>query len=144
MFRWLSQDTEEIAELLVLMISVFRNELKHKDSDSLAEAIKAQEWVREFHETSPSGLPGFSFYSHGKLNEFLFDITDERKNGIRDCGLSVTTEEPRYYGFGLYCNLLTGVVTVDARDSMFVSINRQKATRKARKLCKVFARKYAV
>jgi len=48
--------------------------------------------------------------------------------------LIVTAENDRYYGFRLYCDILTGRVTVDA--------DGKRATRKARKLCKVVAEKY--
>jgi hypothetical protein len=48
MFRWIfSQDTEEIAELLVTTIAVFRSELKDKGSEAFQE-IGKQKFVREF------------------------------------------------------------------------------------------------
>ena len=34
--------------------------------------------------------------------------------------LFITGEDGRYYGFKLFCDLLTGIVTVDVRDSTFV------------------------
>jgi hypothetical protein len=60
MFSWIfSQDTEEIAELLVITIAVFRRELKDKGSDALQE-IGKQKFVREFGK-SASGGEGCSF-----------------------------------------------------------------------------------
>jgi|SRR5229473_5328038 len=141
MFRWIfSQDTEEIAELLVITIVVFIRELKDKGSEALQE-IGKQKYVREFRK-SASGGEGCSFYFDGPLREFFFDIVDERKS-YGHFALIITAENDRYYGFRLYCDLLTGRVTVDARDSTFVSMDGKRATRKARKLCKVFAQKYA-
>ena len=140
MFRWIfSQDTEEIAELLVITIAVFRSELKDKGSEALQE-IGRQRFVREFGK-SASGGEGCSFYFDGKLKEFFFDIVDERKS-YGSFALIITAEDDRYYGFRLYCDLLTGRVTADARDSTFVSKDGKRATRKARKLCKVFAQRY--
>jgi hypothetical protein len=75
------------------------------------------------------------------LKEFFFDIVDERKSD-GSFALVITAEDDRYYGFRLYCDLLTGVVTVNARDSTFVSMDGKRATIKARKLCKVFAQRY--
>jgi hypothetical protein len=114
--------------------------LKDKGSEALQE-IGKQKFVREFGK-SPSASEGCSFYVDGKLRDFFFDIADERKS----CGhfaLVITAENDRYYGFRLYCDLLTGRVTVDAKDSTFVSMDGKRATRNARKLCKVFAQKYA-
>jgi hypothetical protein len=140
MFRWIfSQDTEEIAELLVIVIARFRRELKDKGSEALQE-IGKQTFVREFGK-SASGSEGCSFYLDGKLKEFFFDIIDERKSH-ESFALIITAEDDRYYGFRLYCNLLTGLVTVRAEDSTLVSMNGKRATRKARKLCKVFAERY--
>jgi hypothetical protein len=136
MLRWIfSQDTEEIAELLVATIIVFIRELKDKGGEALQE-IGKQKFVREFGK-SASGGDGCSFYVDGKLEEFFFDIVDERK-GHGYFALTITAENERYYGFRLYCDLLTGIVTVDA-----VSTDGKRATRKARKLCKVFAQRYA-
>jgi hypothetical protein len=142
MFGWVSfQDTEEIAESLVIMIAVFRNELKDKGSDSFRNEIEKNKLVREFSRNDHNGVEEYSFYFDGKLKEFFLHIIDERKS-FRGFGLHITAEDQRYYGFRLYCDLLTGVATVNASDSMLVSINGQRATRKARKLCKMFARKY--
>jgi len=143
MFRWLfSQDTEEIAGLFVMLISVSINELKHKGSDFLRDEIKNFEHVKDFTGKGQSRDEGYTFYFDGPLREFFFDIIDERKI---DGGMSlfITGEDGQYYGFKLFCNLLTGTVTVDARDSSLISIDGKRATRKARKLCKVFARQYA-
>ena len=143
MFRWIfSQDTEEIAELLVMLIIVLISELKNKSSELLRDEIKKFEHVKEFSgKSSSSRGEGCMFRFDGPLQECFFDIIDEQKiDG--SMSLYVTGEDGQYYGFKLFCNLLTGVVTVDARDSNLVSINEKRATRKARKLCKVFARKY--
>jgi hypothetical protein len=152
MFSWFSQDTEEIAELLVMLIVVFVGDLKQNGNESLRNNIERLEFVREFHRNKPSGsaekllgVEAYSFYldgKYGKVKEFFFNIEDDRKIG-GSFGLHISAEDQRYYGFGLYCDLLTGMVAVDARDSMFASMNGQKATRRARRLCKVFARKYA-
>jgi hypothetical protein len=141
MFRWIfSKETEEIAELLVITVAVFMRELKDKGSEALQE-IGKQKFVREFGK-SASGGEGCSFYFDGKLKEFFFDIVDERKS-YGHFALIVTAENDLYYGFRLYCDLLTGRVTVDARDSTLISMDGKRATRKARKLCKMFAQKYA-
>jgi hypothetical protein len=141
MFRWVfsRRDTEEIAELLVMTIVVLIRELKNMGSEALQE-IGKQKFVREFGKSALAS-EGCSFYVDGKLKEFFFDIADERKT-YGHFTLIVTAEDGRYYGFRLYCDLLTGRVTVDAKDSTFVSMDGKRATRKARKLCKVFAEKY--
>ena len=143
MFRQIfSQDIKEIAELLVVTIAFFINELRNKGIDVLRDEIKHFEHVREFSGKSHTGAEGCAFYFDGLLKEFFFDIIDRRKiDG--SMSLYITGEDGRYYGFKLFCDLLTGVVTVDARDSTFVGIDGKRATKKARKLCKVFARKYA-
>jgi hypothetical protein len=152
MFSWFSKDTEEIAELFVMLILVFIGDLKQNGSNSLRDNIAKLEFVREFHRNKPSssaeellGVERYSFYLDGKyrkVKEFFFNIEDGRKIG-GSFGLHICAEDKRYFGFGLYCDLLTGMVTVNARDSMFASMNGQKATSRARRLCKVFARKYA-
>jgi hypothetical protein len=119
----------------VATIIVFIRELKDKGSEALQE-IGKQKFVREFGK-STSASEGCSFYVDGKLKDFFFDIVDERKS-YGHFALIITAEKDRYYGFRLYCDLLTGIVTVDA-----VSTDGKRATRKARKLCKVFAQRYA-
>jgi len=70
MLRWLfSQDTKEIAELLVITIAAFRSELKDKGSEALQE-IGKQKFVSKFGK-SASGSEGCSFYLNGKLKEFF-------------------------------------------------------------------------
>jgi hypothetical protein len=136
MFSWMfSQDTEEIAELLAATIIIFIKELKDKGSEAFQE-IGKQKFVREFGK-SASANEGCSFYVDGELKEFFFDIADERKSHGH-FALIVTAENDRYYGFRLYCDLLTGRVTADA-----VSTDGKGATRKARKLCRAFAQRYA-
>lgn len=142
MFGWaFSQDTEEIAESLVIMIAVFRNKLKDKGSDSLRNEIEKNKLVREFNRNDHNGVEEYSFYFDGKLKEFFLRIIDERKS-FGGFGLHITAEDQRYYGFRLYCDLLTGLVTANVSDSALVSIDGKKATKKAHKLRKVFARKY--
>jgi hypothetical protein len=142
MFRWIfSQETEEIAELFVMLLVVFMSDLKNKGSDVLLDEIKSFEHIKEFRGKNHTGDEGCSFYFDGPLREFFFDIIDRRKiDG--SFVLIITAEDDRYYGFRLYCDCLTGRVTVDARDSTFVSMDGKRATRKARKLCKAFAQRY--
>jgi len=145
MLRWLfSKDTEEIAELFVLLICVFISDLKNKGSDVLLDEIKNFGHIKSFRAKSQrftGDEGGCTFYFDGPLREFFFDIIDRRKiDG--SMSLYITGEDGRYYGFSLFCDLLTAGVTVNARDSTFVSMDGKRATRKARKLCKVFAEKY--
>jgi hypothetical protein len=146
MFRWIfSQDTEEIAELFVMLIVVFMSDFKNRGTDVLLDEIKNFEHTKEFRgksQTFTGAEGGCTFYFDGPLREFFFDIIDRRK--IRDGSMSllITGEDGRYYGFRLFCDLLTGLVTVRAEDSTLVSMNGKRATRKARKLCKVFAQRY--
>jgi hypothetical protein len=49
MFGWIfSQDTEEIAELFVMLIVVFISDLKNKGVDVLLDEIKNFEHIKEF------------------------------------------------------------------------------------------------
>ncbi len=144
MLRWLfSQDTEEIAELLVITISAFRRDLKNKGSDVLLDEIKNFGHIKSFRGKSQrftGDEGGCTFYFDGPLREFFFDIIDRRKIDGH-MSLIITGEDGAYYGFRLFCDLLKGAVTVRAEDSTLVSMNGKRATRKARRLCKVFAQK---
>jgi hypothetical protein len=131
MVGWFSQDTEEIAELLVITIVSFVGELKSKGLTSFRDGIERLEFVRGFSRKSQLGVDEYSFRFNNKLKDFFFHIEDD--------SLHIFGEDERYFGFKLYCDLLTGRVTVDTSDSAL----GKKATRKARQLCKMFARKYA-
>src|SRR5258707_9340250 len=144
MFRWIfSQDIEEIAELFVMLIVVFISDLKNKGSDVLLDEIKNFEHIRNFRRKNPTftgAEGGCTFYFDGPLREFFFDIIDRRKIDGH-MSLIITGEDGAYYGFRLFCDLLKGAVTVRAEDSTLVSMNGKRATRKARRLCKVFAQR---
>jgi hypothetical protein len=144
MFRWvLSNETEELAELLSLTINIFRSEFKNKGSDVMRDEIERSGLVSEFRRNDHDGVEEYSFYFQKKLKEFFFHIIDERKiderKGFGGFGLHITAEDQRYYGFSLYCDLLTGIATTNAADSL----SGKRATKKAQKLCNAFARKYA-
>jgi hypothetical protein len=83
MFRWIfSQDTEEIAELLVITIAVFIRELKDKGSEALLDEIKNLGHIKSFRGKSQrftGDEGGCTFYFDGPLREFFFDIIDRRK-----------------------------------------------------------------
>jgi hypothetical protein len=139
MFRWvLSNETEELAELLSLTINIFRSEFKNKGSDVMRDEIERSGLVSAFRRNDHDGVEEYSFYFQKKLKEFFFHIIDERK-GFGGFGLHITAEDQRYYGFSSYCDLLTGIATINAADSL----SGKRATKKAQKLCNAFARKYA-
>jgi hypothetical protein len=117
MFRWvLSNETEELAELLSLTINIFRSEFKNKGSDVMRDEIERSGLVSEFRRNDHDGVEEYSFYFRKKLKEFFFHIIDERK-GLGGFGLHITAEDQRYYGFSLYCDLLTGIATWPAPGS---------------------------
>jgi hypothetical protein len=135
MFGWFPQDTEEIAELFVIMVIAYVSELKSKGSDALRQGIEKHVGRSLPKSSRRFGVEEYSFFGDGKVKEFFFRIEDSRKGSHGSIDLQIEGNE-RYSGFKLYCNLLTGRVTVNARGSMI-------ATGKARKLCRVFERKFA-
>ena len=53
MFRWIFSDTEEIAELLVMLIGVFIGVLQNRGGDVLRDEIKAFEHVEDSYWKEP-------------------------------------------------------------------------------------------
>ena len=138
MFGWFPQDTEEIAELFVIMVIAYVSELKSKGSDALRKGIEKHVGRSLPKSSRRVGVEEYSFFGDGIVKEFFFRIEDSRKGSHGSIDLQIEGNE-RYSGFELHCNLLTGRVTVDARGGMI----GKSATGKARKLGRVFARKFA-
>ena len=140
MFEWLvSKETKEIASMLSLAINALRMDIQGKGIDVVRQEISKNDIVRQFipNYRERVGVDSFAFYFDRQLKDFLFWVEDERKIGGR-LGLHIIAEDERYDGFGLYCNLSTGLVTVDAADSL-----TKAATIRARQLCKCFIRQYS-
>jgi hypothetical protein len=71
MLRWvLSNETEELAELLSLTINIFRSEFKHKGSDIMRDEIERSGLVSEFRRNDHDGVEEYSFYFQKKLKSF--------------------------------------------------------------------------
>ena len=146
MFEWLvSKETKENASLLCLAINMLRVEIQAKGIEVVRQEISKNDMIRQFipNYRERIGVDSFAFYFNHKLQDnhrlqdFLFWVEDARKSGGR-LGLHIIAEDERYDGFGLYCNLSTGLATVDAADSI-----TKAATIRARQLCKCFIRQYS-
>jgi hypothetical protein len=140
MFQWLvSKETKEIASLLCLTINVLRKETHDKGIEAVRQEISKNEIIRQYIPSYGGNVDSFAFYFDKKLQDFLFWVEDGRKTGA-SLSLFVIAEDERYHGFKLFCDLITGRVTVDAADSF---VSGKHATIPARQLCKCFARQYS-
>jgi hypothetical protein len=120
MLEWfVSKETKENASLLCLTINILRKEIRDKGIEVVKQEISKNDIIRQFipNYRERIGVDSFAFYFDRKLKEFLFWVEDERKIGGK-LGLHIIAEDERYQGFGLYCDLNTGVITVDAADSI--------------------------
>jgi hypothetical protein len=144
MFGWYSQERNEIAESLVKMIVEYRSVLQNEGIDSLRKGIDKSLGRGLSNSSTQFGVEEYVFFGDEILREFRLRIEDRRKFEGKGGGINLQIEgDQRYFGFSLYCDLLTGRTTVDATDTMAMKMLGNKSTRKARTLCKVFARKYA-
>ena len=140
MLEWfVSKETKENASLLCLTINILRKEIRDKGIEAVRQEISKNDIIRQFipNYQERIGVDSFAFYFDRKLKDFLFWVEDERKIGGK-LSLHIIAEDERYQGFGLYCDLNTGVTTVDAADSI-----TKVATIRARQLCKCFIRQYS-
>ena len=142
MFEWLvSKETKEIASMLCFAINALRMDIRDKGIEVVRQEISKNDIIRQFipNYRERIGVDSFAFYFNHKLQDnhrlqdFLFWVEDERKIGGR-LGLHIIAEDERYEGFGLYCDLNTGVTTHSLTKG---------ATLRAIQLLKCFIRQYS-